>query len=322
VEGARPDVEAAYPDYPMNYKAGWGYMMLTNFLPNSGNGIFKIHAIAKDIDGQETTLGTKTITCDNANAVNPFGAIDSPSQGGTASGNSYINWGWVLTPQPNSILTDGSTINVFVDGFNLGHPIYNIYRADIANFFPGYSNTNGAAGYFILDTTSYENGVHTIQWTATDDAGNTDGIGSRYFTIQNSGGASGQQSLVTGNWSLENKALSEIPVSYLVPIRVKRTYNYKIEPQKIYPDDSGVFNIKTRELEQVEVHLGHSIRIGFQVIGDQLRALPVGSTLDMERGIFYWQPGVGFFGDYEFVFLNADGSDRRRIRVRIQILPN
>ncbi|NIM17494.1 MAG: DUF1565 domain-containing protein, partial [Candidatus Aminicenantes bacterium] len=37
VEGARPDVEAAFPDYPNNSRAGWGYMMLTNFLPNNGN---------------------------------------------------------------------------------------------------------------------------------------------------------------------------------------------------------------------------------------------------------------------------------------------
>jgi hypothetical protein len=29
--------------------------------------------------------------------------------------------------------------------------------------------------------------VHTIYLTATDDAGNTDGIGSRFFTIQNEG---------------------------------------------------------------------------------------------------------------------------------------
>ncbi len=45
VEGARPDVQQAYPGYPMNDKAGWGCMMLTNFLPGGGNGIFKIHAI-------------------------------------------------------------------------------------------------------------------------------------------------------------------------------------------------------------------------------------------------------------------------------------
>jgi hypothetical protein len=45
VEGARPDVETAFPGYPNNSKAGWGYMMLTNFLPNGGNGTFTIHAI-------------------------------------------------------------------------------------------------------------------------------------------------------------------------------------------------------------------------------------------------------------------------------------
>ena len=36
-----------------------------------------------------------------------------------------------------------------------------------------------AVGNFYLDTTSYENGVHTIAWTAVDDAGNTDCIGSQ-----------------------------------------------------------------------------------------------------------------------------------------------
>ena len=185
VEGARPDVEQAYPNYPLNYRAGWGYMMLTNFLPNGGNGTFTIDAIAADKDGNQVTLGSKTIYCDNAHAVKPFGAIDTPAQGGPASGNSFINWGWVLTPKPNSIPTDGSTINVYVDGVYLGHPTYNIYRKDIADLFPGYANSSGAAAYFYLDTTAYENGVHTMQWTATDNAGNTDGIGSRYFTIRN-----------------------------------------------------------------------------------------------------------------------------------------
>jgi hypothetical protein len=185
VEGARPDVESAYPGYPNNYKAGWGYMLLTNFLPNGGNGVFTIKAAAIDTSGHQVSLGTKTIICDNANAVKPFGAIDTPTQGGTASGSRFVIWGWVLTPRPNKIPTNGSTIGVWIDGVNVGHPNYNIYRSDIAALFPGYANSNGAAGYFYLDTTAYENGVHTIQWTAKDNAGNTDGIGSRYFTIQN-----------------------------------------------------------------------------------------------------------------------------------------
>jgi hypothetical protein len=188
VEGARPDVEQANPDQPLNYRAGWGYMMLTNFLPNGGNGTYHITAIAADSEGNQTTLGTKTIICDNENAVKPFGAIDTPTQGGTASGSSYINWGWALTPQPKHIPTDGSTINVWVDGANIGHPHYNNYRKDIAEFFPDLENKDGAAGYFYFDTTPYADGVHTIQWTAIDSEGSTDGIGSRYFSIRDTDG--------------------------------------------------------------------------------------------------------------------------------------
>ena len=186
VEGARPDVETSYPDYPNNYKAGWGYMMLTNFLPGGGNGTYTIEAIATDVEGQQTSLGTKTIHCDNANAVKPFGAIDAPQAGATASGTSFRNWGWALTPLPNSIPADGSTISVYVDGVNKGKAVYNIYRSDIAQLFPCYTNSKGAGAYFYFDTTEYENGVHTIQWTASDNVGNVDGIGSRYFTINNS----------------------------------------------------------------------------------------------------------------------------------------
>jgi hypothetical protein len=185
-EGARPDVEQTYPNYPNASRAGWGYMMLTNFLPNGGNGIFTFHAVAADGDGNSVTLGTTTVTIDNAGNVNPFGAIDTPAQGGTVSGSAYVVSGWVLTPPPNSIAVDGSQINVIVDGENLGHPSYNRYRSDITELFPGYANSSGAGGIFYLDTTTYTNGVHTISWTAVDSAGNSAGIGSRFFTIDNS----------------------------------------------------------------------------------------------------------------------------------------
>jgi uncharacterized protein (TIGR01370 family) len=185
IEGARPDIEQAYPTYPMSYKAGWGYMLLTNCLPNSGSGTFKLHAAVRDSSGHEVTLGIKNITCNNAGAVKPFGAIDTPAPGSTVSGSTYRIQGWVLTPMPNSIPTDGSTIKVYLDGKYLGHPVYNIYRSDIASLFPGYANSNGASAYFYLDTTGFANGIHTIAWTVADNAGNADGIGSRYFYIRN-----------------------------------------------------------------------------------------------------------------------------------------
>ncbi len=50
VYGARPDVESLNPNVPFNYRAGWGYQLLTNFLPH-GNGTFKLHAIAHNDRG-------------------------------------------------------------------------------------------------------------------------------------------------------------------------------------------------------------------------------------------------------------------------------
>jgi protoporphyrinogen oxidase len=198
VEGARPDVEAAFPGYPGNSAAGWGYMMLTNFLPGGGNGSFTLHAVAKDGDGHSVTLGSKTITCDNAHAVKPFGAIDAPDQGAAISGTKYRGRGWALTPPPNKIPIDGSTLEVIIDGKSAGNVTYNIYRSDIAKLFPGYLNSNAAHGYFDFDTTAYANGLHTISWLAEDNDGNTDGIGSRYFTISNTGGTTVYDAIIVG----------------------------------------------------------------------------------------------------------------------------
>ncbi|NIM16942.1 MAG: hypothetical protein GTO45_33660 [Candidatus Aminicenantes bacterium] len=363
VEGARPDVEAAYPGYPNNHKAGWGYMMLTNFLPNGGNGTFTIHAIAADIEGNQVTLGTKTIKCDNANAVKPFGAIDTPGQGGTASGKEFVNFGWVLTPLPNTIPIDGSTITVWVDGVSVGHPVYNQYRADIAVLFPNYNNSNGAVGYFYLDTTAYENGVHTIQWTASDDAGNTDGIGSRYFTIQNAGeskvqGAGG--SVYREQACLFRDSIRDIPIDYSSPIRIRKGYNNNLEPQIVYPDEDGTLYIEIKELERLEIHLtnegtegevkaevkGKIERslssshltlntqhltpantparryMGYLLSGRLLKALPIGSTFDSAGGVFYWNPGPAFIGQYWFVFIEkTPGGPLMRKNINVKIIP-
>jgi hypothetical protein len=193
VVGARPDVEAAYPNAPLNYRGGWGYMLLTNFLangggsPGPGNGTYKLHAIAVNKAGQTFDLGTRSIKVDNAHASKPYGTIDTPGQGDTISGNAYVNFGWALTQSPYCIPTDASTITVYVDGVPVGHPTYNQFRSDIATSFPGMCNTNGAVGFFYIDTTKLNNGVHTISWVVYDNQGRGDGIGSRYFTVQNPG---------------------------------------------------------------------------------------------------------------------------------------
>jgi hypothetical protein len=95
------------------------------------------------------------------------------------------NFGWVLTPQPGIVPTDGSTIVVYIDGVARGNALYNIPRSDIQTLFSGYANSNGAIGYFALDTRTLDNGVHTLFWVVTDNLGRSEGIGSRYFTVLN-----------------------------------------------------------------------------------------------------------------------------------------
>jgi outer membrane protein assembly factor BamB len=322
VEGARPDVEQAYPGFPLNYRAGWGYMMLTNFLPNGGNGTFKIHATAADMDGHQVTLGVKTIIVDNKNAVKPFGAIDTPVPGGTAQGSNFRNAGWVLTPMPNAIPTDGSSILVFVDGVSLGNPTYNIYRPDIANLFPGYANSGGAHAYFQFDTAGYANGVHTIAWFATDDAGNSDGIGSRYFSIQNSGSSSG----VMAN------DLSKLPADCSGPVEVIKGHCPEAGPLEMYPDDNGNITIEIKEMQRIEISLAEtalqslsssSMRwAGYQLVGSQIRPLPIGSYLDRETGRFYWLPGPGFAGDFTLKFIKAGmKGEMKQKDILIRITP-
>lgn len=319
VEGARPDVEALFPEYPESNKAGWGYMLLTHFLPDGGNGTFKLHAIAGDEEGFSVDLGVKTIICDNANAVKPFGAIDTPDQGGSASGETYVNWGWVLTPQPAAIPGDGSTISVWIDGVHVGNPVYNIFRADIAALFPGYANSDGAVGYFYLDTTGYEDGLHTIQWLAVDSMGHSDGIGSRYFTVDNAGLSppSGQSSCQVSLPSSVQRSASDVSSDNCRPVAVQKGFDLNGKREVLYPSEPGEICVSIKELERVEIDLGGA--------SEMLTPPPIGSSFDGQRGVFYWQPGAGFLGDYVFEFMcpAADGrKTRKRVTITIEAAPH
>jgi len=61
---------------------------------------------------------------------------------------------------------------------------------------------------------------------------------------------------------------------------------------------------------------------GYLKFQDELRPLPIGSTLDADRGVFYWQPGPGFLGEYEFVFIRqSPASQKEKIRVKVFVKP-
>jgi hypothetical protein len=262
--------------------------MLTNFLPNAsgsgapGNGTYKLHAIAHNRAGNQIDLGTKTITVGNAAAVKPFGSIDTPAQGGVIFGADYVNFGWALTPKPAMVPIDSSTITVVIDGQIVGHPIYNQFRADIASLFPGYANTPGAVGFFHLNTTTLANGVHTISWNVFDDQGHGEGLGSRYFTVLNTAG---------GVTALESDSQQSAAAGA----------------------DDG-YAVDMEEVGRIELHLG-AVRGNLLVLGEP-QALPIGSSL--KNGVFYWQPGPGFVGEYNLQFERSNGTT---IPLHVRIVP-
>jgi hypothetical protein len=299
VEGARPDLEGTAP-YPSNYRAGWGLMVLSNVLPNGGNGPYTFHAIATALDGTTTELGKKTITCTNASATLPFGAIDTPGQGETVSG-TIMNWGWALAPTPYSINPDGSGIEVYVDGQLLGHPTYNLHRDDIAGLFPGRANSSNAIAVMPIDTTKLSNGAHTLGWIVRDQQGHGEGIGSRFFTVQNAiaiaaaAMTSGQQTAEAVTTAVRDGR-----------VRARVGFDEETPWTELTPSDTGHRLVKATELDRVEISLGDAGYAAAMLAGGRSVALPTGSTFDPATGVFVWQPGVGFAGTYAFLFTRGE----------------
>jgi hypothetical protein len=118
------------------------------------------------------------------------------------------------------------------------------------------------------------------------------------------------------------------------PVWILKGYKWNTKPFKNYPDDKGIITIEIKELQRIEVRLfpvGEGKQgglapllnlSGYQVVSGQVRALPIGSTLDTQRGIFYWHPGPGFLGRYQLIFIkNSQTGKIKRIEVEIEIFP-
>jgi hypothetical protein len=181
-----------------------------------------------------------------------------------------------------------------------------------------------------IDTTAYANGVHTIAWSVTDNQGAVSGIGSRFFTIFNTGGSAARtrpDAVHAGNeLGRAASALDALPVR-VTDVRVRRGFDPRAT---LWPISGGLRSVGVWHPmhDRIEVHLDgepswSGVYEGYLVKGDRLDVLPVGSSLDRWRGIFAWQPGVGYTGSYEFLFVRTllDGR-RERIPVRVVLEPS
>ncbi len=322
LDGARPDVAAAYPTYPMHTRGGWGFMVLTNTLPSQGNGTYLFYLHAQDRDGHTTLLGTRTMTCANASATKPFGAIDTPTQGGVASENGYAVYGWVLSRLARADPPGGGTVTVQVNGVAVGSPGGWAARPDLSAVFPGYPGIDTALGVYGLNTQAYPNGVHTIQWTVTDNLGVTEGIGSRFFTVSN--GAAAITTAVEGASRARTARAEDLAATPHddAPVLGRRGWDLA-GPWRWYGvGRAGRVVIRGEEIDRFELRLGEHTGAhytGHLRVGEELAPLPAGSQLDGATGWFTWAPGVGFVGTYDLVFVRWAG-DRAVARHEVRVI--
>jgi hypothetical protein len=344
IDGARPDVQAANPGVPFNTRAGWGYLMLTNFLPSGGNGTFTLYAYALDADGHTSLLGSKVIGLDNAHATKPFGSIDTPTQGEVVCGSAYLNFGWALTQSPKDVAADSSTISAFVDSVFVGHPGQRAARPDITAAFPA-SDTSHAVGGLAVDTTAFANGVHTIFWVVSDTGGQTDGIGSRFFTISNPcrSGLTLDPSAAAASNVIASTATLQMPRAAALRMSSPQTLTAEIDaapadlssiqgrrgfdldaPLARYTPVGGRITVQSEEIDRIELHLsagGRHQYTGYLRTVAGVTPLPIGSSLDAPTGAFAWMPGVGFVGTYDLVFVRWSGG-RAVARQEVRIVLN
>lgn len=340
VSGSRPDVQAAFPGVPNNHRAGWGYLLLTWGFPGA-NGSFALTSIAWDVEGRHTVLGRHVITVNNSAATKPFGSIDVPAYGSTFSGHQWT-FGWALSPNPNCSMSGGQlymTMNSAPPYFPV---TYGANRTDIAASFPGFRDSNNAGGAVALDSRNYPNGTHIIGWLVYDSCGNGEGIGSRFFTIQNSQSGEEEEEEPPAADALPDLATAYTTFAKLglpaprlranpAPVRLARGFS-STPTSSLTTDRAGRRIVEVAPYDRIELHLPDAaapagqVAPGFeayQVLDGELRALPLGSSFDAARGIFYWQPIPGFQGDFDFVFQRASGAaaDTTPVHVRVTVGP-
>jgi hypothetical protein len=292
-------------------------------------GTYRLHMYATDQEGNQKLLGSRTITCTNNSATAPFGAIDTPAQGEVVTSATYNNFGWVLSrPTPRADPPGGGTVRVVIDGVITGTPAGWTSRSDLSAWFPGalYPGVNTALAVYTFSTAGLANGQHTIAWSVTDSMGGTAGVGSRYFTVSKPASVSASMAAAVPVPLDNAAALATLEPAVIVG---RRGFAADAPLRRFRPDANGLVTVHAEEIDRIELHLAEaqsnaseSRYSGYMRAGADLLPLPIGSSLDAATGELTWQPGTGFVGPYDFVFVrSAGGHAVSRQDVRIVLHP-
>ena len=234
----------------------------------------------------------------------------------------------------------------------LGTVTYNLFRSDVVGrCSPGWRTRAAPVGYRTIDTTALAEGHAHDRVGGDRRPGASKGIGSRFFSVANSADA---QAAVFGKVPSSASATSESieaeaavePVQPATPIAVvagpdsgRRVASLAETPaadvpvvaqrgegplRRVQSSDEGardhVEGARAPRADARRRDCGVRRDVGgLLVTEDKLGDLPVGSAID-PTGTFYWQPGPGFVGTFELLFVRtACDGNKERLPVTIKI---
>ena len=309
VEGARPDVAAVNPSVPFNTRAGWGYLLLTNMLPNQGNGTFTLHMDAIDAEGNTTRVGSRTFVERQRQRDAAVRRDRHARAGGQRLGHGVrelrLGADAESEEHPDRRIDDHRLHRWRAVGEARLQQLPARRRRRCSR---GSPTPTARSGYRTFDTTTFTNGVHTIAWVVSDSAGEAEGIGSRYFTVNN---ILASQRFAPSLASM--RASTQASAAKPGPAVSARVGFDRTQPAlEVQPDPIGNRFAAVGQLGRLELNFGQAcgaVTVSQVVDGERTRQ-PIGSSVDGTT--FSWMPGPAFLGTYqlEFTVPQCGGAER------------
>ncbi len=179
----RLDIENQFPGLPNSPHAGWRFALDIGQLIHDGyrRGAHTITIRSGDLFGQVVNIAEMPVnfSCDSDLAnENSFGLIGYPTKALTYAGTVEAR-GWALD------FEGVFSVQVLVDGVFQGLATTGIPSPNVHSNYPSYLDSSFANWSFLLDTTQFSNGRHSLNVVVVDDRLQTTLIGERDFQIGN-----------------------------------------------------------------------------------------------------------------------------------------
>ncbi|HTU47983.1 MAG TPA: CotH kinase family protein [Bryobacteraceae bacterium] len=157
--GSRPDVCAAYPNRQGCPNVGWNFILDTTML---ADGIHNLSITAYDANGLHLTSQSEFTSMNAGTSGALHLTLENPSlQSAALMGGTTVK-GWALNQ--SSAVTN---VSAYVDGVLVGPALYGISRPDVCANFAGATGCPNVGWSFLLDTTKFPDGSHSLAILAT-----------------------------------------------------------------------------------------------------------------------------------------------------------